>query len=269
MKLNKGLTPYPVLSGFDDDYVRGSFQADVREEVSFGKLLLDVEYHLEEPGLKQLIDEGKACYVTHVECSCLGSREVFPSDVPHAELAVDLERLADEYYEAQLLDPRRARELQRDILNLVRDNHIDRELQLEGALDDAGLLPLGGDEALDESRLEDEPQPQTLVIDKPVRAGQQVYARGGNLVVLATVSAGAEVIADGDIHIYGSLRGRALAGARGQRDARIFVRSMQAELLSIAGIWRTLEQDLPAALASRPLQVLLESDKIVMRALPD
>ena len=57
---------------------------------------------------------------------------------------------------------------------------------LEGALDDAGLLPLGGDEALDESRLEDEPQPQTLVIDKPVRAGQQVYARGGNLVVLAT-----------------------------------------------------------------------------------
>ena len=140
---------------------------------------------------------------------------------------------------------------------------------LEGALDDAGLLPLGGDEALDESRLEDEPQPQTLVIDKPVRAGQQVYARGGNLVVLATVSAGAEVIADGDIHIYGSLRGRALAGARGQRDARIFVRSMQAELLSIAGIWRTLEQDLPAALASRPLQVLLESDKIVMRALPD
>ena len=63
--------------------------------------------------------------------------------------------------------------------------------------------------------------------------------------------------------------GRALAGARGQRDARIFVRSMQAELLSIAGIWRTLEQDLPAALASRPLQVLLESDKIVMRALPD
>lgn len=96
MKLNKGLTPYPVLSGFDDDYVRGSFQADVREEVSFGKLLLDVEYHLEEPGLKQLIDEGKACYVTHIECSCLGSREVFPSDVPHAELAVDLERLADE-----------------------------------------------------------------------------------------------------------------------------------------------------------------------------
>ena len=90
-----------------------------------------------------------------------------------------------------------------------------------------------------------------------------------DLVVLATVSAGAEVIADGDIHIYGSLRGRALAGARGQRDARIFVRSMQAELLSIAGIWRTLEQDLPAALASRPLQVLLESDKIVMRALPD
>ena len=87
----------------------------------------------------------------------------------------------------------------------------------------------------------------TLVIDRPLRSGQQVYARGGDLVVLAAVNAGAEVIADGHIHIYAPLRGRALAGASGATSARIFTTCFAAELVSIAGLYRTFEVGIPAA----------------------
>ncbi|RMC96886.1 septum site-determining protein MinC [Aquitalea palustris] len=106
-----------------------------------------------------------------------------------------------------------------------------------------------------------------MIIDRPVRAGQQIYARGGDLVVLAMVSAGAEVIADGNIHIYAPLRGRALAGARGNTAARIFVRSMEAELVSIAGVYRTIEQALPDSIKGKPTQIYLENERLVMTAL--
>lgn len=97
-----------------------------------------------------------------------------------------------------------------------------------------------------------------LVVDRPLRSGQQVYARGGDLVVLAAVNPGAEVIADGSIHIYAPLRGRALAGARGQPDARIFTTHFAAELVSVGGVYRTFEGGVPAALAGQPAQVRLE-----------
>ena len=97
----------------------------------------------------------------------------------------------------------------------------------------------------------------TLVIDRPLRSGQQIYARGGDLVVLAAVNAGAEVIADGSIHIYAPLRGRALAGASGARDARIFTTRFEAELVSIAGIYRTFEAGIPDQLASQSAQIKL------------
>ena len=100
-----------------------------------------------------------------------------------------------------------------------------------------------------------------MVIDKPLRSGQRIYARGGDLVVLAMVSAGAEVIADGNIHIYAPLRGRALAGAQGDQKARIFTTSFEAELVSIGGIYRTFES--PQAfgkLAGQPVQVSLIAD---------
>ncbi|GGY02881.1 septum site-determining protein MinC [Paludibacterium paludis] len=106
-----------------------------------------------------------------------------------------------------------------------------------------------------------------MIIDRPVRAGQQIYARGGDLVVLAVVSAGAEIIADGNIHVYAPLRGRALAGARGNTSARIFVRAMEAELVSIAGVYRTIEQALPDSLRGKPTQIYLENERIVMSAL--
>ena len=102
----------------------------------------------------------------------------------------------------------------------------------------------------------------TMVIDKPLRSGQRIYARGGDLVVLAMVSAGAEVIADGNIHIYAPLRGRALAGAQGDQNARIFTTSFEAELVSIGGVYRTFES--PQAfgkLAGQPVQVSLVADE--------
>lgn len=99
-----------------------------------------------------------------------------------------------------------------------------------------------------------------LVIDKPLRSGQQVYARGRDLVMLAMVNAGAEVIADGHIHVYAPLRGRAIAGARGNADARIFALGMEAELISIAGLYRTGETPQLAAVRGQPTQVRLVSD---------
>lgn len=106
-----------------------------------------------------------------------------------------------------------------------------------------------------------------LVIDKPLRSGQQVYARGRDLVVLAMVNPGAEVIADGHIHVWAPLRGKAIAGARGQADARIFSLCLEPELLSIAGIYRTSESPLPPALKGQAVQVWLEGEKLVMQAL--
>ncbi len=101
------------------------------------------------------------------------------------------------------------------------------------------------------------PAPGALVISKPLRSGQQVYARGRDLVVLSMVNAGAEVIADGHIHVYAPLRGKAIAGARGNADARIFALSLEPELLSIAGIYRTSEAPLPDAVHGKPAQVRL------------
>jgi septum site-determining protein MinC len=101
-----------------------------------------------------------------------------------------------------------------------------------------------------------------MVIDKPLRSGQRIYARGGDLVVLAMVSAGAEVIADGNIHIYAPLRGRALAGAQGDQKARIFTTSFEAELVSIGGVYRTFESPQQfGKLAGQPVQVSLIADE--------
>ncbi|HQO28627.1 MAG TPA: septum site-determining protein MinC, partial [Accumulibacter sp.] len=99
----------------------------------------------------------------------------------------------------------------------------------------------------------------TLFVDRPLRSGQQVYARGAHLVMMAAVNAGAEVIADGDIHIYAPLHGRALAGASGATHARIFCTRFDAELVSIAGFYRTFEDGMPASLAGKPAQVRLQS----------
>jgi septum site-determining protein MinC len=104
--------------------------------------------------------------------------------------------------------------------------------------------------------------PGTMIIDTPVRAGQRVYARGCDLIITAAVNNGAEVIADGSIHVYAALNGRALAGASGNAEARIFALSMQPELVSIAGVYRTFDDGFPPQLARQPAQIRLAGDRI-------
>ena len=100
-----------------------------------------------------------------------------------------------------------------------------------------------------------------LIHATPVRSGQQVHAKGRDLAVVAAVGAGAEVIADGSLHVYGPLRGRALAGARGDADARIFCTDFHAELVAIAGVFKVFE-DIPASLRGKAVQVRLVDDQI-------
>lgn len=107
----------------------------------------------------------------------------------------------------------------------------------------------------------------SMIIDTPVRAGQRIYARGCDLIVMASVNNGAEVIADGSIHVYAPLRGRALAGASGNTDARIFAISMEPELVSIAGMYRTFEDGFPKEMAQQAVQVRLVGDRIDLLAL--
>lgn len=101
----------------------------------------------------------------------------------------------------------------------------------------------------------------TRLITQPVRSGQRIYAKGGDLVVLSSVSPGAELLADGHIHIYGALRGRALAGLSGDQEARIFCQSLEAELVSIAGhYW--VNEDLKIPAAAQGVQIYLESERL-------
>lgn len=107
----------------------------------------------------------------------------------------------------------------------------------------------------------------TLLVDKPLRSGQQAYAKGGDLVVHAAVNAGAEVLADGNIHVYGPLRGKAIAGSRGNTEARIFTTCLEPELIAIAGVYRTTETPLPKDVAGKPAQVRLVDGVLVMTPL--
>ncbi|RRD57878.1 septum site-determining protein MinC [Comamonadaceae bacterium OH2545_COT-014] len=115
------------------------------------------------------------------------------------------------------------------------------------------------------------PPSSALVIDRPLRSGQQVYARGRDAVVLAMVNPGAELIADGHIHVYAPLRGRVIAGARGDTSARIFALDMRPELISIAGVYRTTETPLAPEVWGRAAQIHLASgeagDKLIVTPL--
>ncbi|ULJ59974.1 septum site-determining protein MinC [Wielerella bovis] len=108
----------------------------------------------------------------------------------------------------------------------------------------------------------------TMVINHPVRTGQQIYAQKSDLLVLGIVSEGAELIADGNIYVYAPMRGRALAGESGDKNARIFIQSMQAELVSIAGIYRVFEQNLPPHLHKHAVRIeLQEDDRLAISAI--
>jgi septum site-determining protein MinC len=108
---------------------------------------------------------------------------------------------------------------------------------------------------------------QAMIVDTPVRAGQRIYARGTDLIVTAVVNNGAELIADGSIHVYAPLHGRALAGASGNASARIFALQLEPELVSIAGVYRTFDEGVPAEVARQPAQIRLVGDRIDISSL--
>ena len=105
-----------------------------------------------------------------------------------------------------------------------------------------------------------------LLVDRPVRSGQQLYARDTDLIIMGQVGPGAEVIADNNIHVYGPLRGRALCGVSGNADTRIFCQSLEAELVSVAGVYRMLET-IPEELRGKPAQIWLDNDRLAIEPL--
>lgn len=154
-----------------------------------------------------------------------------------------------------------------------------RIMGIEGAAADrlgAGLPPAlkGGRaaaiEAADSSarnKPEAAKEPNSLLLDSPVRSGQSIFFPNGDVTVLGSVASGAEIVAGGSIHIYGTLRGRAMAGASGgNRQARIFCSKIEAELLAIDGFYRTID-DLDASLCGRPVQAWLDDETLMVTAL--
>lgn len=109
--------------------------------------------------------------------------------------------------------------------------------------------------------------PAAMVINRPLRSGQRVYARNTDLIVIGVVSRGAEVIADGNIHVYGPMRGKAMAGARGDASARIFTTQLDPELVAIAGVYRVIETGLEPALQNKPAIVSLSGESLQIESL--
>ncbi|NJN48024.1 MAG: septum site-determining protein MinC [Candidatus Competibacteraceae bacterium] len=110
------------------------------------------------------------------------------------------------------------------------------------------------------------PAKHNKIIHQPIRSGQQIYAPDGDLILLGPISVGAEVLADGNIHVYGTLRGRALAGVKGDTEARIFCSKLEAELVSIAGRYRTIEALEPEN-RNTPVQLYLSEDRLIISPL--
>ena len=106
----------------------------------------------------------------------------------------------------------------------------------------------------------------SVTVDRPVRSGQQIYAASADMTVLAPTSAGSEVMADGSIHVYGAIRGRVLAGARGNTSARIFCQSLQAELIAIAGRYQLLDES-DTELKGKPAMIYLDGEKLIIEPL--
>ena len=129
-----------------------------------------------------------------------------------------------------------------------------------------GVIQLGAEPTRRPEPAREPPPNAGLVITQPVRSGQQIYARDGDLVVLASVSPGAEVLADGHIHVYGTLRGRALAGVQGNSNARIFCQNLEAELISIAGVYR-ISENIQETGRGRPVQIFLDGEALRVQSL--
>jgi septum site-determining protein MinC len=148
----------------------------------------------------------------------------------------------------------------------ARDNAAAAAQAAEPAAPVAEAIPVPGPIAAPAGAAAPAPAP-AMIIDTPVRAGQRIYARGTDLIITAVVNNGAEIIADGSIHVYAPLHGRALAGASGDAGARIFALQLEPELVSIAGVYRTFDEGVPADMARTPVQIRLVGDRIDISSL--
>ncbi len=191
----------------------------------------------------------------------------------NAPLVLDLEQAPELQDKAEFVKLVRALRARRLTAFGIQNNSAEQGIAAFGA----GLISLqggretplerGGKPVAVPAAPAPEPAPaQSLLITEPVRSGQRVFADRGDLVVMASVSSGAELIAQGNIHIYGPLRGRALAGVNGDRTARIFCQSLEAELIAIAGLYQTSDDINPAHRQQR-VQAFLKDDTLCIEPL--
>jgi len=148
-------------------------------------------------------------------------------------------------------------------LAVLDDKRVEIPAALPGAPSPEHAAPAEPEKAAPAMQQQSLNPNRTMIVERTIRSGQQIYARGCDLVVLGAISNGAEVIADGSIHCYGPLRGRAIAGAQGDREARIFSSNFGPELIAVAGVFRTFEKGIPAQIAGKAAQAILrgEDDK--------
>jgi septum site-determining protein MinC len=187
----------------------------------------------------------------------------------NAPVVLDLKGAAEFTREAEFAEAKET--LRRHTLTLIGVQNA-QPVQLEGAVA-AGLASFAPNAPQSSRRPPREPSTggspiaaagaKTRLVTQPVRSGTQIYARGADLIVTAPVSPGAEIMADGNIHVYGPLRGRALAGAAGDIEARIFCSRLEAELVSIAGRYLVSEQ-LPPEQQGLPVQIALVDDRLTI-----
>ena len=199
----------------------------------------------------------------------------------HAPVVIDLEKLKDQSLDFGALLKLFARH---DLVSVgVRNGTAQQNTLAIGA----GLAVLKGGSLQDmlaensSARVEEKPTPvqrevesvapvrTTKVVTQPVRSGQQIYAKGGDLIVMAAVNPGAEIVADGNIHVYAPMKGRALAGVLGDVNARIFCQSMEAELIAIAGNFRVFEDNIPSEICKKNVQAYLAGEQLVVVPLKD
>jgi septum site-determining protein MinC len=181
----------------------------------------------------------------------------------HVPLVVDLEKAADRTIDFRLL----VLEMRTRRLSLAGIQNGTAE-QKRAALA-AGLISLRGgrDPQADTARRNGAaPKPAAMTVTEPVRSGQRIFAETGDLIVVGSVGSGAEVVAAGNIHVYGALRGRALAGATGDAKARIFCHSLEAELVAIAGTYRTYD-DIEGSARKQRAQVFLRDESLAIEPL--
>ena len=187
----------------------------------------------------------------------------------NAPVVLDLKEAAEFTQEAEFAEAREI--LRRHTLSLIGvQNATPAQLEAAAAAGLASFAPNAPQPSRGPSREPTRsgpptsaPAARTRLVTQPVRSGTQIYARGADLVVTAAVSPGAEIIADGNIHVYGALRGRALAGAGGDVDARIFCSRLEAELVSIAGRYLVSEQ-LPPEQQGFPVQIALVDERLTV-----